>query len=318
MPAFAAGTGTISGTVTDQHGGPAQGVSVRAGLVTGTVDGPIVSTGADGRYELTGVPDGTFHVAFATMQAGQLKGSYYANALTREDATPVTVVGGGATTGIDQVVDLGASIAGTVTGPGGEALAGIQVGAYGQYYDGGTWNQQQSVITKADGTYVLTGLPAGTFRLGFRDPSGNHAEEFYDDAATVGAASNVVLGAGSRITGRDARLAPASHIGGKVTGPDGEPISGVSVQAYQKLQGQNYWAMATMSVPTQADGTYDIGGLRNGAYRIGFSSYNNGYISEYWNDAETVETATDVVVGEAATVPTATPSSPRSHASRVG
>ena len=82
VPAFAAGTGTISGTVTDQHGGPAQGVSVRAGLVTGTVDGPIVSTGADGWYELTGVPDGTFHVAFATMQAGELKGSYYSNALT--------------------------------------------------------------------------------------------------------------------------------------------------------------------------------------------------------------------------------------------
>ena len=65
-----------------------------------------------------------------------------------------------------------------MTGPGGEALAGIQVGAYGQYYEGGTWNEQQSVTTKADGTYVLTGLPAGTYRLGFRDPSGNHAEEF--------------------------------------------------------------------------------------------------------------------------------------------
>ena len=108
----------------------------------------------------------------------------------------------------------------------------------------------------------------------------------------MGAASNIVLGAGSRMTGRDARLAPASHISGKVTGPDGEPISGVSVQAYQKLQGQNYWAMAAMSVLTQTDGTYDIGGLRNGAYRIGFSSYNNGYISEYWNNAETVEMET--------------------------
>ena len=55
--------------------------------------------------------------------------------------------------------------------------------------------------------------------------------------------------------------------------------------------------MLGSSLPTtNAAGEYDLGGLKAGTYRLGFSS-TGGYISEYWDDAATVQTATDIVVG---------------------
>ena len=206
------------------------------------------------------------------------------------------------TTGIDQAVSLGASIAGRVTGSDGEALEGISVVAWSQYYADGYWSERSWATTGADGSYKLAGLPEGTYRLGFRDNSGMHAEEFFDDAATVQTADDIIVGASSAILGRDAQLASASHITGRVTSADGTPIADIGVQVYKKVPGQSYWGMTSTSVQTNADGRYDVGGLRAGTYRIGFSSYMGGYVNEYWDNAQTVETATDIEVGAATTV----------------
>ena len=47
---------------------------------------------------------------------------------------------------------------------------------------------------------------------------------------------------------------------------------------------------------TGSDGTYDIGGLPTGTYRVGFEDYSGEYVGEYYDDAASVETATDVPV----------------------
>ena len=74
------------------------------------------------------------------------------------------------------------------------------------------------VSTRNDGTYELGGLRAGTYRVGFDSISGGYMPEFWDDAVTVETATDIVLGASSTATNRDARLAAGSHITGTVTG----------------------------------------------------------------------------------------------------
>ena len=97
-------------------------------------------------------------------------------------------------------------------------------------------------------------------------------------------------------------LGVSSHITGKVTASGGAGIANIAVTAYSN-SGNNLWFPAGSGATTAADGTYDIGGLRAGTYRIGFSTYMNGaYIPEYWDDVRTVGAATNIVVGESATV----------------
>ena len=166
-------------------------------------------------------------------------------------------------------------ISGKVTGRDGAGLADVSVNAYtkrpGQDYwgivDGGY------ASTGPDGTYVIGGLPAGTYRIGFRDWRGRHLEEYWDDAATLDDATDIVLGAAETAQGTDAELATGSNVTGRVTGPDGNPLANVNVAAYTKSPGDDYWSMVSMGVSTRPDGTYDLGGLRAGTYRIGFDSY---------------------------------------------
>jgi 5-hydroxyisourate hydrolase-like protein (transthyretin family) len=300
LPAHAAGSGGISGTVTDRHGDPVQGVSVRAALVGNEAYGDYVVTDTEGRYELTGMPTGSFHVGFATYRPGGMRVVHYLDAPTRATATPVDVVDGGTTTRIDQTVDTGASIAGTVTGAGGTALSGVTVAAYKQYSPGGPWGAHFFATTGEDGAYRLAGLDEGTYRLGFTDGSGQHAPEYFADAASLDAALDIPVVEASRVVGKDAALATASHIVGTVTGTGGAPAEGVTVTAYQKAPGSS-WRATITSTTTAANGSYDLGGLGAGTYRLGFSSYAGGFVAEYWNDAETLEAAQDVVVVGGAT-----------------
>ena len=48
------------------------------------------------------------------------------------------------------------------------------------------------------------------------------------------------MGADSKVVGKDARLAAAAHITGKVTAPGGASLQGVYVMAYRKAPGQSY------------------------------------------------------------------------------
>ena len=53
---------------------------------------------------------------------------------------------------------------------------------------------------------------------------------------------------------------------------------------------------------TDLNGDYDARGLRAGTYRIGFSTSQGGFTPEFWDNASSLEKATDVLVDESATV----------------
>ncbi|HEY0642043.1 MAG TPA: carboxypeptidase-like regulatory domain-containing protein, partial [Nocardioides sp.] len=269
MPAHAVAVGGISGKVTDRQGNPVGDVSVGVAVAGSSTPGAMTRTAADGTYSFSSVPSGSFIVGF-NPDATNMRMVWYLDAASPQTATPVQVVEGRTTTDINQTVDLGASIAGTVTGQSGARLGGIRVTAYVQSQPQWPWQSIGSVDTNGDGVYTIPNLQPGTYRLGFTDPTGAHLSEFFDDAATVGTATSITVESGTKVVGKDALLAAASRIAGRVTGQEGQPLQGVNVYAYQEL-GPNYWSTVGTGVQTAVDGAYVLGGLRAGTYRVGFS-----------------------------------------------
>ena len=127
---------------------------------------------------------------------------------TRPDvgsATSVNVTAG-ATTTVNASLAQSGSIAGKVTAADGTTpLANIQATAY--RLNGGTWQSVSSDSTDSAGQYDISGLTAGTYRVGFSDSSGNYLEEYYDNKPDVDSATDVAVTPGPRPL-HNASLAP--------------------------------------------------------------------------------------------------------------
>ena len=289
--------GHVTGVVTGPDGMPLAGASVsafREGSGGWERTDETAWTEADGSYELWGLPTGTYRVCFG--RDGYIT-EYYDDAPAVAVANSISVINGQITTGINAELVMGGRIAGTVTGPTGDPLYGVDVKAYRQSAEG--WREVGETWSTDDGGFELGSLSTGTYRIGFDDYLGGHLSEFYDDAATLGAASDITVTAGQTTRGRDAELALGGHITGSVTGPGGLLPGRVNVIPYRD-DGSGWVAINNKSTATMYDGTYDLNALPSGTYRISFVPYPNGrtdeYVSEFYDDAATVAAATDVVV----------------------
>lgn len=153
------------------------------------------------------------------------------------------------------------SIAGTVTAEGGAPLAGMEVDVYLLSY--GSWSYIRTLATDVHGAYQATVLQAGTYRIGFRDPSGFYGRAYYADALTLENATEVAV-AGFDVTGIDAVLRPA----GAVTGIYSNTRTSFSaVIAALVPDGSGGWQRA-VSVPVTTTGPYTLSGLQPGVYSI--------------------------------------------------
>ncbi len=191
------------------------------------------------------------------------------------------------------------TLAGTVTGVSG-VLPDIEVDVY-QFDDPhDRWVVVVSTDTDARGDYAIS-LPTGDYRVGFHDRAGAYVKEFWVDALEVDGANTVHLtGDGADV---DAELAPSAHLTGTVTGPDGAGVGDVRVEATRVYGHFGRYAQTdhTVVFRTSADGTYDVGGLPAGTYRLGFDDgpdvdAPSAYATEWYADQPLVHTATDVVL----------------------
>ncbi|WP_205474310.1 carboxypeptidase regulatory-like domain-containing protein [Nocardioides sp. SYSU D00038] len=214
-------------------------------------------------------------------------------------ALAVVLSGAVATVVAPPAAAAGGHVTGTVTGPTGAPLAGIRVWGH-QRNEDGAWTRLTSTLTGATGAYDLAGLPPGTWRLGFADDTGAHAAEWWNDATSVEAATDVVVPADGTVAGRNASLARTATIRGTVTG-SGAPLPDVTVDVLARVVDQHgdRWEVVD-SVQTATDGGYAVTGLRAGTYRLGFQDYLGTHLGEWWNDATSVEAATDVTVAAGA------------------
>ena len=282
--------GVVTGTVTDSLGNPVENVAVE---VYPTVESDMwfATTDADGYFETSTLPVGAYRVHY--LPEGDLAQAWYDTAASREAATWVAVTAGG-TAVADQELPLGASIAGTVTPEGGGSLHGASVLVFD--LTGGFVGNADIL---EDGTYSVTNLLPGDYRVQFIAPYQAFVSEWYENASDADSATVVSLGSGD-VFEANAELAIGPSISGHVTdAATGLPLAGV----YVNLEGAFYNNLAGY---TDANGYYAVGTLglptNNYLVRAYDSDFMAGRAMEYYGGGYTNGTATPVPLSDGAVV----------------
>ncbi|WP_433056235.1 carboxypeptidase regulatory-like domain-containing protein [Dactylosporangium sp. CS-033363] len=258
-PALAAGTGTVTGHLTDAAGQPLNGAYVS--VQTSDFGLPHTThTDATGAYTVSGLDAGEYVVSFSPFGTAFTQ---YAHQKLTPGAADRFAVAAGATV----VVDDQALPTGRITGSlrkrdGSPAQASIIV------YTAVDQNYVGSGHTDPDnGTFSLEVLP-GSYKLNFSlYPSvaqWNGAVLSYAEAAPI----TVVAG---QSTALQETLVATGSIAGRLTNADGSPAAGVAV-------GTSYrdFSVAGKNATTGADGRYRIDDVPvSDKWILGFTGANN-------------------------------------------
>lgn len=292
-------TARVTGTVTSPPGGaPVAGVFVGVVDLSEGLLAAGTTTAGDGTYVVEGLGAGAHLVVFVD-PSGVHAIEFFDDSPLPSASDPVTLVAGQTATA-DAVLaataptGVGAGIGGTITG-GGDPLEGALVVAL----DAVDFSFVRAGFTDAAGNFDLD-VPPGSYRVEFVDPSGAHAGEWHEDhPLTDLAGSTPVSVAASETAEVDAELEPSGFTGGvagTVVGADGEAAHGVWVAV---VRASDFGFVAGAEV--DADGSYLVGGLAEGSYRVAFLDPAAGYGQEWYLDALEVGTATPVAVTAGAT-----------------
>ena len=297
--------GTVSGTVKDNTGAALQGICVAIDPVAGGPGEGFGSSGSDGTYSVTGLASGSYDVEF-TAGCGSTPdwiGQWWENASSQATATPISVTAGKSVTGIDPSMQPGGTIAGTVKSSTGTALAGICLdvnpltGTSGAGY----------AVSASDGTYSVAGLAAGSYTVEFTPGCGsasqNWLDQWWKNATSSSTATPVAVAIGETVSGINASLQAGGIITGTVKSSTGSVLAGICVSA-SPVSG--YIGFGYYFATTGSNGTYSLAGLPTGAYSVQFSagcgSASDNWISQWWKNASSYETATAVPVTAGQTV----------------
>ena len=155
------GGGGIRGVVVDATTGqPIEGIRVRCvDEFYGFVPECTTHTTADGSYQLAGfLTDGEYLVSFTAPNGGWAD-EWYDDVIQAQSATPVSVVEGEWSDGVDAALEPAGAISGTVTNAGGGAFSLLTVTAL--RWNGGGWEPYKTDLRAYETDYEIGGLPAG-------------------------------------------------------------------------------------------------------------------------------------------------------------
>lgn len=300
----------INGTVTDELSGlPLENirVTVYQSYDHGSYLSQISSSYSDasGNYSIGRLDAGDYRIRFQDTSGGHIT-EYYNNAPNLDSASDITVAGFQTVTGFDAALAPAARINGTVTDEvTNQPLEGIEVEIYRWNSLNDTWDSISYVHTDVGGFYSVGELTPGSYRMGFFDFNGYHATEYYNNSPDIDSALDIVVGAAPTVTEIDAALRDKSRISGTVTSEQtSQPLEDIQVIAYQYYDYGSYGYWISISTGyTDANGTYSIGGLDAGNFRIGFHDNSGAHLTEYYDNAPNLDSATGIAVEDSQTVP---------------
>lgn len=169
-------------------------------------------TSDDGRFRLGGLPAG---------ELWQIR-------VTGEGYAPAAATAAAGAAELEIVLRRGATLVGEVVGPGGQGVAGARVRLSHLPAEGearleiaaGELLSAPEAVTGEAGRFAVHGLPAGEHSAEFQRPG--YARRTVPGIRVDEAQREVDLGT--------IRLAEAADVAALVTGPDGEPIAGVTMR----------------------------------------------------------------------------------------
>ena len=271
----AAGTASISGRVlAGSPLAPLRDARVTARAQMGRVTAS-VSTDADGRYVLTGLPAGRYTVTaskggYVTLQYGQSRAF--------ESGTPLEIEAEERLTRVDLALPRGSVLTGLVLDQHGQPAVGAAVRAQRYGFASGRWDLVRvgrEDQTDDRGVYRLFGLAPGEYYLEATasrvSGSASRGPTYYPNATDLGSAQRVSVGRGEELGGLDVYLTAgeAAHVSGTVVDAMGRPqLRARSVS----LVGRNPPGLRVRSGQIQADGAFVIDEVPPGDYVLYASS----------------------------------------------
>ncbi|WP_190243168.1 carboxypeptidase regulatory-like domain-containing protein [Arthrobacter globiformis] len=280
---------TISGQVTVPAGMDVTSITVQAYASNSTLGFPASTwVSQDGSYRIAGLPAGTYKVQFSGNSSGALD-QWAANAESEEAASPITLVPGQDVTGVDAALVKAATISGRVTAPAGVDLTGVTV----RVHRSDSMSGSGSVQVDQDGSYRVTGLAAGSYKVQFDGNRSGALDQWHAGAHSFETATPLTLGTGQDLTGINETLVKAASISGRVTLPAGVDAASIYLNVYSSEdRNSSRWFQV------KADGSYTAGDLAAGSYKIQFAGDGTGTLAQWHAGAKSFETATAITLSE--------------------
>ena len=224
-------------------------------------------TAANGNYDVGGLRTGNYKLEFSDPaynfdRVTTYATEWYDDVTTAAAASDVAATAPQTTPDIDAELTLDAEMSGTLTDANGTGIEG-RVIALAKVGD--TWEDAVSTWANEDGTYVLEGLRAGTYRVqmyGWVGERFDYAFDFWNNKGRVENADDVVVTVGAPRTGIDAELVASEHYTDiTVLNTSLPTISGSPVVGQTLTASPGTWS------PTPTEYYYDW--LRDGEFIVG-------------------------------------------------
>lgn len=278
-------SGTVSGTVTDQlTGSDLSGVEVE--LVNSShTEIAQTTTNSVGYYAFSAVPA-------ANGDAAVFNPGGAVNGFSSSTSSPFDVTAGQQQTVNGQLLS-GGVIGGTVTNSSAQGIQGVTI-----YVENTATFNSYTATTGSGGTYLLDGLPTGSYKVQFQPAAGqNYVAQWYLDKSDYAAAVTISVTSGHTTTNVSATLAIGATISGIVTSAATHaPLGGVYVRVSDYVD-DFIPNVANTDVQTAPNGSYTLIGLPPGTYDVDFSpSYPSNYIGEYYNQQTNENKATPIAL----------------------
>lgn len=278
-PAPRAGTGVIRGRVVRADTGePLRRVQVRVDeWSTGDLSGPAATmTDAEGRYELTQLPAGRYHLK--ARRGGYVEVAY-GQRRPFERGRPLELGESAVLQNIDFALPPGAVVTGRVVDETGEAVAHVSVSlARRRYIDGARRLVAESGSSTDDrGEFRIFGVPPGDYMivarfdatdLGSRDRV-RYVPTYYPGTPDASEAQRVTVGPGQEVPGITIALARAATatVRGVVRSSGQASFGPFTFVSAREISGPQAYDQTATAIAA-GDGSFAIAGLLPGAYLV--------------------------------------------------